>query len=83
LQDNADVKAALDERFVLLKVNMSEENKNEAFLSTLPEIKGYPAFIIADANGTVLGSQNTGDLEQGKSYSKQAILAFVAKWQDQ
>ncbi len=82
IEKDAEVKAALDARFVLLKVNTGKENPNKEFLDTLPKISGYPAFIIADAHGKILGTQDTAKLEEGRSYSKAALLAFVKKWTD-
>lgn len=81
LHDNAKVGGRLSEVFVLVKVNYSDENPNEKFMSHLPPIEGYPHFVVMDANATVLGAQSTADLEQGRGYSDQAFLAFIEKWE--
>ena len=39
---NADVRVVLDANYVMVKVNWSRENKNQAFLDQFPKIKGYP-----------------------------------------
>lgn len=77
---NADVKALLEKNFVWVKVNWSPDNKNVALLSQWPKIKGYPHLFVLDAEGKLLHSQNTGDLEaeEGKNtYDKPKVMAFI------
>jgi thioredoxin-related protein len=80
MEKNAEIKELLDKNFIIMKVNFSKENKNEKFLSQYPDIKGYPHFFILDKNGNLLHSQNTGDLEEDKSYSKKKFLKFLKRW---
>jgi thiol:disulfide interchange protein len=80
IAENEAVQKSIDAHFVWLKVNYSDENKNQAFLSKYPKIKGYPHLFVLDANGTVLQSQNTGDLEQGKGYGSERFLQFLDRW---
>jgi thiol:disulfide interchange protein len=80
IDTNADVKATLDKNFVWVKVNWSPDNKNVALLSQLPKVKGYPHLFVLDADGKLLHSQNTGDLEaeDGKdTYDKTKVMAFI------
>ena len=77
---NPDVRAAVDANYVLVKVNWSRENKNGAFLATLPAIKGYPHLFVLDGSGKLVHSQETDVLEQGRSYDKAKFLAFLKRW---
>jgi thiol:disulfide interchange protein len=77
---NTDVRSLLDAGYVVVKVNWSRENKNEAFLSRLPAIKGYPHLFVLDGSGKVVHSQDTDVLEQGRSYDKAKFVAFLKKW---
>ncbi|MES3003908.1 MAG: thioredoxin family protein [Pseudomonadota bacterium] len=77
IDDNADVKSLVESKFVWVKVNWSLQNKNEALLAKWPKIKGYPHLIVLDANGKMLQSQNTGELEAEKSYDKAKMMAFL------
>lgn len=61
---NPDLAKLRDENFVWLKINFSEENKNEAFLSAYPEATGYPHLFVLEKDGTFLFSQGTSELEQ-------------------
>jgi thiol:disulfide interchange protein len=82
LKSDAEVSRLLNERFVVLKVNWSRENKNEKFFSRFPTVPGYPHLFVLENNGTVLHSQNTTDLEaaSGKSYDRAKWVEFLNKW---
>jgi thiol:disulfide interchange protein len=80
LDDNADIRAQLDRNYVWVKVNWSKDNKNEAYLSRFPAIKGYPHLFVLDADGKLLHSQDTGALESGKGYDKAKFADFLRSW---
>lgn len=80
MKNNEEIKSLLDMNYLILKVNYSKENKNEKFLSQFPAIEGYPHFFVLDKNGTLLHSQNTGELEMEKDYSKEKFINFLKKW---
>lgn len=71
---------ALDAGYVLVKVNYSKEQKNEAFLGRYPKVAGYPHLFVLDSDGTFLHSQDTAELESGKSYDETKLAAFLARW---
>ncbi len=80
IDSTKELKDYLHKYFVVLKVNVSKENKNEEFLKQYPEVPGYPHLFVLDKNGKFLHSQNTGDLEAGKGHDKNKIIAFLKKW---
>ncbi len=71
---------ALRNNYIIMKVNMSEENRNQEFLGRFPKIKGYPHIFVLDAAGNLLHSQETGVLEEAKSYSEKRFLDFLNQW---
>ncbi len=81
IHENKELEEALNQKYVVLKINYSPENKNEAFLAQYPAIDGYPHIFVLESDGTLLHSQNTGDLEQGKGYDFDRIMAFIETWQ--
>ena len=81
--DNEKVDAALARDYLIMKVNYSEENHNKEFLGALPKIPGYPHLFVYDADGKLLHSQGTEELEEGKSYSEKAVLGFLEKWAEE
>ena len=80
VEGDAEIRSFRDANFVWMKVNYSEENENKAFLSAYPEIKGYPHLFVLDADGKLLHSQFTGDLEKGKGYDRGKFFAFFKAW---
>jgi thioredoxin-related protein len=75
-----DIGAMLKSNFVVVKVNFSPENENKELLSRYPKIKGYPHLFVLEKDGTFLHSQDTGLLEDGPSYSREKMIAFLTKW---
>ncbi|WNH48463.1 thioredoxin family protein [Stenotrophomonas aracearum] len=84
VEGDAEIRSFRDANYVWMKVNYSEDNENAAFLSQYPQIKGYPHLFVLDAQGTLLHSQFTGELEadkgQPKGYNREKFLAFMKDW---
>lgn len=81
INDHPELKSRLHETFVVLKVNVSDENDNAEFMASLPPNIGYPHMYVTDANGTVLHSQDTAEFRMNGKYSEQRFLAFLDRWQ--
>ena len=77
---NAALAKLRDDNFVWVKINYSDENKNEEFLSAYPTIKGYPHLFILEKDGKLLHSQDTAALEEEKGYNLQKFTDFLTKW---
>lgn len=77
---NADAAKILRERYIVVKVNFSPENENEAVLSKYPKIKGYPHLFVLDKTGKLLRSQDTGELETGDHHDPAKVIPFLKKW---
>jgi thiol:disulfide interchange protein len=69
-----------EKNFLMVMVNYSEENKNEAVLSNYPAVTGYPHIFVLERNGKLLHSQDTGKLEAGKSYDLTKFMDFLKAW---
>lgn len=84
IEGDAEIRSFRDANFVWMKVNYSEDNENTAFLSQFPAIKGYPHLFVLDADGQLLQSQFTGELEadkgQPKGYDRKRFFAFMKDW---
>ena len=77
LTENEELRTLLEKNYVFVKVNFSEENKNERFLAEYPAIDGYPHIFVFDSSGKLLISKSTGDLEEGKGYNLQRFKDFL------
>ena len=75
-----DLRTFRDAHYVVVKVNWSPENKNERVLSRYPKVAGYPHLFVLDADGTLLRSENTGELEKGKGHDPLKVMAFLKQW---
>jgi thioredoxin-related protein len=81
LESNEDVDRALHDVFVVAKVYVGDENRNEEFFAKLPKADGAPHFWVLSHDGAVLESQPTVALEDGKkSYDKHAFMTFIDGW---
>ncbi|VAW91245.1 hypothetical protein MNBD_GAMMA23-1437 [hydrothermal vent metagenome] len=80
IKSDKHIEQALHQTFVVLKVNVSDENSNEKFLSTFPKNLGYPHMYVANMDGKVIHSQDTGAFLSNLKYSKQKFLMFLEKW---
>src|SRR6478752_1045099 len=74
-----EVKKTLEEKYVVVKVNYSPQNRNEKLLARWPKAKGYPHFYILDGSGKVLLSQASVELEAGEDYDEAKVLALLRK----
>ena len=69
-----------NKNFIMLKINVSPENSNKKFLSAYPSIPGYPHLLVLEANGKLLHSQGTSELELGNSYDLTKLKTFLNRW---
>lgn len=76
------IKEVLTKNYVVVKVNYSKENKNEAVLAQLdfPQRFGFPVFVILNSEGKLIHTQNSSYLEEGKGYSVEKIVDFLKGW---
>ena len=82
---NKDLAKYLNKHYVVVKINVSKENKNQEFLSKFPKVAGYPHLFVLDRNGKLLHSQVTEELEYPKNYpvkghDKKKVFNFLKKW---
>ena len=78
---NADVRALIDRRIRLGQAQLfAPESQRGRAVAAGRAVDGYPHLFVLDAGGKMLHSQNTGELEAGKSYDKRRFLAFLERW---
>ncbi len=80
LEKNPTVYDALHRNYVVLKINVSDSNENEAFMKSLPPVLGYPHMYVSNSSGKMLLSKDTAELQEDGNYSVQNWLAFIDKW---
>lgn len=77
---HANLAQFMHNHYEIVKVNYSKENKNEAVLSKYPKIPGYPHLFVLESDGTLLQSQDTGELESGNGHDPAKVMSFLKKW---
>jgi len=80
LEKNPEVYQSLHDEFVILKVNVSDSNENEAFMKALPPVLGYPHMYVSTAQGKMVLSKDTAELQEEGEYSVKQWLAFIEQW---
>ncbi|WP_143310638.1 thioredoxin family protein [Chitinophaga vietnamensis] len=82
IEEDADLKTAMDKSYVVYHLNYSKENKNLPLLKELgyPQRFGFPVLVVLDAKGNRLHTQNTGLLESADSYDKKKLMEFLKQW---
>lgn len=78
--ENTTIRQYREENFVMVKVNYSPENKNEAVISKFGKVPGYPHIFVLDSTGKLLHSEDTSKLEQGRGYNLTAVASFLKEW---
>jgi len=68
--------------YIVYHMNYSKENKNEKLMAkyNFPQRFGFPVFLILDANGKLIHTQNSSYLEEGKGYNGKTVSGFFNDW---
>ncbi len=79
------IDSLINKCFIVYHLNYSPENPNKAVFARYgyPQRFGFPVFIILDAAGNRIHTQNSEYLEQGRSYNKQKVWEFLVQWTPQ
>ncbi|MDR3716001.1 MAG: thioredoxin family protein [Puia sp.] len=79
------IDSLIEKCFVVYHLNYSKENTNNAIFARYgyPQRFGFPVFVILDAEGARIHTQNSEYLEQGRSYNKQRVYEFLIQWTPQ
>lgn len=82
VNENDTLRTAVNKDYVVVHVNYSQENKNEALLAKLgyPQRFGFPVFVVLDASGNRIHTQNSAYLEEGNGHSVKKVLEFFNHW---
>ncbi len=80
IEGDAELRSFRDANFVWVKVNVSDANKNDAFMAQYPKIVDFPHLLVLDADGKLLHSQVLADLQKGKDYDRRKFSDFLKEW---
>ena len=76
------LKHLVENNYVVYHLNYSKENKNLDYLKKLgyPQRFGFPVFVVLDADGNRLHTQNSAYLEKDRSYDYDKVKSFYIDW---
>ena len=88
---DAEIRQLIDKNFVYAHVDYSprsfkdnpeKKKRAEKMMKRLgnPGRFGYPVFVVLDAKGNVLHTQDSSFLEEGQGYSKEKVVRFFKNW---
>lgn len=79
---DTQIDSLVNANYIVYHLNYSPENKNSKTLAKLgfPQRFGFPVFIVLDAKGNRLHTQNSAYLEKEKSYNKALVMEFYKHW---
>lgn len=80
---DSGVSDILKKNYVVYHLNWSKENENKKVFAKygFPQRFGFPVFIVLNAKGERIHTQNSEYLEDGKkSYDVQKVKAFLEMW---
>ena len=82
---NKSIDSLIDRNYVVYHLNYSKENTNADLFAQYgyPQRFGFPVFIVLDAAGNRIHTQNSEYLELGKSYHAQKVYEFLLQWSPQ
>lgn len=80
--EDMQLDSLIQANYEVIKVNYSKENNNHELLATLgyPQRFGFPVFVILDAKGNVLHTQDSWYLEQDKAYNREKVERLFLNW---
>ena len=89
ITNDSTINKLVNDNFVYIHVNYNPRQSDEAqkeisvkMMKRLgnPTRFGYPVFVVLDENGKVIHTQDSGFLEEGKSYNKEKVIRFFECW---
>jgi hypothetical protein len=80
--NDTSLHSIIEANYIVYHLNYSQENKNAAIFKAygFPNRFGFPVFLIVNADGNLIHTQNSSYLELGKSYDASIVKEFLLSW---
>ena len=79
-QSSIPTRELRDRNFLVVHVNVSEENDNSCALRAYPKATGYPFLYVINPSGRLLATSDTREFESPYGYNATKIEEFLKKW---
>lgn len=82
VQTDTLLKQLISDNYLVYHLNYSKENKNLDILAKMdyPQRFGFPVFVVLDAGGKRLHTQDSSLLEKGNGYDERKVKTFLQSW---
>jgi len=83
ITNDAKIDSVIRAAYIVYHMNYSPENYNAKLLAKygFPQRFGFPVFLVLNAEGKLIHTQNSWYLEDGKkSYDRDKVIAFLTDW---
>jgi thiol:disulfide interchange protein len=82
IKENEELNKIVEDNYLLYHLNYSKENKNTALLAKyqFPQRFGFPVLLILNQEGSLIHTQNSALLEEGKGYDLKKVKEFFMGW---
>ena len=80
--NDTSLHSIIQANYIVYHLNYSQENKNPAIFKAygFPNRFGFPVFLVLNADGKLIHTQNSSYLELGKSYDALKVKEFLLSW---
>ena len=85
ITNDSTINAVIEQNFVYIHVNFHPRKATEWSAAMMKRLNnpgrfGFPVLVVLDEQGNVLHIQDSGYLEESKSYNKENVLRFFRNW---
>lgn len=80
-ESDKSIHQELSTNYVLVLIDVNQGHNKNVTAKYGAENHGVPFLVVLDADGKILTTKDTGDLEEGDHHSAQKVLAFLKAWE--
>lgn len=82
INQDKEIDSIIQANYVKAKIYYGKSNQNPKMMKRLeyPNRFGFPVFVILDATGRRIHTQNSAYLEEGKGYKRKEVIKFFKQW---
>ena len=85
ITNDSTINAVIEENFVFIHVNYHPRKAGEVGKALMKRLNnagrfGFPVLVVLDEQGNIIHIQDSGYLEEDKSYNAKKVLTFFQQW---
>lgn len=85
ITNDSTISSVIEQNFVYIHVNYHPRKAGEVGKALMKRLNnagrfGFPVLVVLDEQGNILHMQDSGYLEEDKSYNQEKVLRFFKNW---